>query len=571
MAALLPVRQCERLAVVSLILLSGLTLPVTPAQALVTTPAQTADIAIKDQTLNAQNSAFITIPDSGNASPSPSTITVSGEPGTITDINVSIVTFTHTAPSDVNLLLVGPHGQQIYLMRFAGGILDADKALLTFDDESGDSIGLNEQIVSGVYKPSDNQFVTSPPLSTFDDTDPNGTWSLYVHDRRALDSGVIELGWAISIQRAPRTAAYPSTIDVAGLPTSVTDLDVTLSGLTHGRASDVDVLLQGPGGQQATLVSDVGGTTAFDATLTLDSDAAPSLSGFTNPSGTYSPTNLDVLADPLSAPAPISDGSSDLSVFDGTNPNGTWRLFVLDDNDAGDFTGSLSGWSLRITTPDPPTPPPLPAVTDTVPPSGSVLVNNGAARTRSLDLTLSSSADGTGSAVTQMRFSNDGTTWSPLEPYSATKAWRLPSAANGARTVYAQFVDAAGNVSGAVSDSIVLDTVRPKVGRTAPAAGASGVAVGRTVAARLTEGAAGRTVSVSSAYLTRLGSTTKVRAVVRYDASRRRITINPRSDLAGATTYRVTISTTVTDLAGNKLDQSTRKGLQPKRWTFTTA
>ena len=34
---------------------------------------------------------------------------------------------------------------------------------------------------------------------------------------------------------------------------------------------------------------------------------------------------------------------------------------------------------------------------------------------------------------------------------------------------------------------------------------------------------------------------------------------------------RVTVSTAVTDLAGNRLDQSTRKGLQPKRWTFTTS
>jgi len=35
-----------------------------------------------------------------------------------------------------------------------------------------------------------------------------------------------------------------------------------------------------------------------------------------------------------------------LSVFDGTNPNDTWKLFVLDDS--GGDAGSLGAWKLRI-------------------------------------------------------------------------------------------------------------------------------------------------------------------------------------------------------------------------------
>ena len=51
------------------------------------------------------------------------------------------------------------------------------------------------------------------------------------------------------------------------------------------------------------------------------------------------------------------DGSA-LSVFDGTDPNGTWKLYVVDD--AADDTGAITGgWSLHITTADP-APPPLP-------------------------------------------------------------------------------------------------------------------------------------------------------------------------------------------------------------------
>jgi hypothetical protein len=320
-------------------------------------------------------------------------------------------------------------------------------------------------------------------------------------------------------------------------------------------------------------MSDVGSTTASNATLKLDDEAIATMSPFgAVATGTYRPTNLGTLADPYASPAPTSPGNTQLSAFDGTNPNGTWQLFALDDDDAGEFTGVLSGWSLTITTVDPPPPaPPTPPAADTAAPTGSVVVNAGAARTRTPDLTLGSTVDGTGSAVTQMRFSNDGTTWSPFEAFAASKAWRLPSSANGTRTVWAQYTDAAGNVSSPVSDAIVLDTVRPKVTRTTPANRATGVAVAKTVVIQLSEAVASATVSRSSAYLVKAGSTRKVRAVVRYDTARHRITINPRADLAAGTTYRVTVAVGVRDPAGNQLDQSTRSGLQPKRGTFTTS
>ncbi|MFC9599770.1 hypothetical protein ACFTQL_18125 [Peribacillus butanolivorans] len=67
-------------------------------------------------------------------------------------------------------------------------------------------------------------------------------------------------------------------------------------------------------------------------------------------SGTYRPTNIgvsDVL--PAPAPAPAPPYGSTLSVFDGTNPNGTWSLFVFDD--VGQDSGtSAGGWFLTITT-----------------------------------------------------------------------------------------------------------------------------------------------------------------------------------------------------------------------------
>jgi hypothetical protein len=121
-----------------------------------------------------------------------------------------------------------------------------------------------------------------------------------------------------------------------------------------------------------------------------------------------------------------------------------------------------------------------------------------------------------------------------------------------------------------VSDSIVLDSVAPKVSTTKPGAGASGVTRSMTVLAVGSERLSSATVLRATAYLTKAGSSTKVRAKVTYDAATRTIRINPRRDLARRTTYVATITTAVKDAAGNFLDQQSRRGLQPKRWSFTT-
>ncbi len=62
-------------------------------------------------------------------------------------------------------------------------------------------------------------------------------------------------------------------------------------------------------------------------------------------SGTFRPTN-GIPNDAFPAPAPAQDGGSALSAFHDTNPNGTWCLFVLDDEGLG--RDSLAGWGLRI-------------------------------------------------------------------------------------------------------------------------------------------------------------------------------------------------------------------------------
>ena len=45
-------------------------------------------------------------------------------------------------------------------------------------------------------------------------------------------------------------------------------------------------------------------------------------------------------------------------MFNGTDPNGTWRLYAVDDQIGRQ--GNILGWSLDITTTDPPAPTPTP-------------------------------------------------------------------------------------------------------------------------------------------------------------------------------------------------------------------
>jgi YD repeat-containing protein len=93
---------------------------------------------------------------------------------------------------------------------------------------------------------------------------------------------------------------------------------------------------------------------------------------------------------------------------------------------------------------------------DTVPPTGTITINSGAAVTNNPSVTLTlTCSDNVG--CSQMQFSNDNVTYSTPETYGPTKSWTL-SPGDGAKTVYAKFKDAAGNWSASYSDTIDLDS-----------------------------------------------------------------------------------------------------------------
>jgi WD40 repeat protein len=99
---------------------------------------------------------------------------------------------------------------------------------------------------------------------------------------------------------------------------------------------------------------------------------------------------------------------------------------------------------------------------DKTPPTGSLTINDGAATTGSIKVTLKIQANDPLSGVAEMRFSNDGRTWSDWESFSSTRSdWdlaRYGGSVNqmGPKTVYAQLRDRAGNVSQTFSATIRL-------------------------------------------------------------------------------------------------------------------
>jgi subtilisin-like proprotein convertase family protein len=146
---------------------------------------------------------------------------------------------------------------------------------------------------------------------------------------------------------------YPSTIEVSGFARGkILDVNLTLDSLTHGRPFDVALMLVSPSGKGAVMMHNVGGNhTVTGLKVTLDDQAAVSMSN--NPdikltNGTFKPTSFGSTSNLFPAPAPQGVTATALATFNGEDPNGTWRLYAVDD--ALTSTGTIAfGWQVEIT------------------------------------------------------------------------------------------------------------------------------------------------------------------------------------------------------------------------------
>jgi uncharacterized repeat protein (TIGR01451 family)/uncharacterized delta-60 repeat protein len=153
----------------------------------------------------------------------------------------------------------------------------------------------------------------------------------------------------ITIRDNTNALPYPSTINVSGINGVVAKATVTFTNFSHTHANDVDIMLAAPGGQNMLLLANNGGANAMNnVMLTLDDNAA---AGVPTSSPIVTATNRPNPVLPVAAfpsPAPPAPYATNLSACNGSNPNGAWNLFVIDDTTLD--TGSIAnGWILTLT------------------------------------------------------------------------------------------------------------------------------------------------------------------------------------------------------------------------------
>ncbi len=183
------------------------------------------------------NSGNISIPLRGVASPYPSSIAVAGLSGTITKATVSLVNLNHTFPNDLDILLVAPNNQTVFLMGQAGGSNALNNVNLTFDSFASTGLPDASPILSGTYVPSNYGAGSSLPapapgapygsaLSSLNGMNPNGTWSLYVYDSADGDEGSISGGWALTLNTvATNCCTGNNRPAISSISNQVTDED----------------------------------------------------------------------------------------------------------------------------------------------------------------------------------------------------------------------------------------------------------------------------------------------------------------------------------------------------------
>lgn len=167
---------------------------------------------------------------------------------------------------------------------------------------------------------------------------------------------------AIQIVSGQTPTVYPSRINVTNLSPSFCKISVTISNLFIDSPDDVELLLVSPTGAKFVLLSDAGGTTPAANNVTfVFSDAAANLIPDAGPmtSGTFRPTDVSSTPASFPSPAPVPpylhpapSGAATLNgTFVGSNPNGYWSLYAVDDVLGGQALTIANGWCLNFSYP----------------------------------------------------------------------------------------------------------------------------------------------------------------------------------------------------------------------------
>ena len=329
-----------------------------------------------------ENPAAFTIPENGPASSYPSLISVFAVGGLVNDVNVRIFDLSHSFLDDLDILVEGPTDDETatVLMSDVCGDTEVVAADFTFNDGAANSLPNTGPCLPGTYRPTNIAVgdvfppsVLLPPepysatlADAFNGINPIGLWSLFVADDLVGDAGEVQGGWSVALYLGPydilipgsgpvgAANPYPATQNIQGLGDEISDVDLTVFGMTHSRPEDLELLLVSPSGTKVMVMSHAcGGDDIVNYEWTFDDEAAQPMTDNT-PDGcepfVVQPSAFGVI-ESLPDPAPASPYGLELTEFDGEDPNGVWSLYVHDD---GDFVGGgflTAGWTLTITTP----------------------------------------------------------------------------------------------------------------------------------------------------------------------------------------------------------------------------
>jgi subtilisin-like proprotein convertase family protein len=438
----------------------------------------------------------------------------------------------------------------------------------------------------------------------------------------------------ITVAGGGKASPYPSEIAVSGMTGPITDVNVILHRFGHTRPDAMDILLVSPSGDDVMLMSDACGADDIEDYLwTFDQQAPRQMSADSSDCGefTYRPTNHPGSNEPdfFGTLHPPPYGAS-LNDFNNENPNGTWRLYMYDDEGGGmgDIEG---GWSLTLSTgpvdvaipgtgtSGPANPYPTTSTFSTSPDRVISNLNvsiDGIFHQRPDDLDmllvgpqgqkviLMSDACGSFEVAAHGWVWDDeapapmpdgdatnrcGTTShrpadyepgeslptpAPAGPYSTSLSAFDGTDPNGQWQLFVQ--DDAAGATGFFTNRFQLqistvpkpDTTAPTVESIAPTG--KDVSPKANLRATFSEAMDQATITKSTFKLVKKGTTRKIAATVSYDAATNKAILNPAKNLKRGAAYKATVTTGAKELAGNRLDQKPGvSGNQQKVWVFT--
>lgn len=170
----------------------------------------------------------------GNEGPAnhyPETVSVSGVPGTVTKVTLTVVDLFATA--DLDMALVGPNGAKVMLMSDACASGAANAANWTFDDAGFAFVnpgscpaGSRALVKPTNFGPPDDDDLTvaggptgpfGNSLAAFNGISPNGDWKLFMFDDNPVAQGWGMPAFALNLEIEPP----PPTIVTVQVPVPV--------------------------------------------------------------------------------------------------------------------------------------------------------------------------------------------------------------------------------------------------------------------------------------------------------------------------------------------------------------